>query len=72
MSIWQTKAALRFPHTARRARIFGDGQFVLAIDCGNPKILLYPDASRRQKKLIAIDRGCGYECHDKHFLLELD
>jgi hypothetical protein len=71
MSVWQDKAAIRFPHSSRRMRIFGDGRFVLGIRCGKPKILLYPTREARQRKLEQLDRGCGYECRGEHDLMEL-
>jgi hypothetical protein len=71
MTNWQEKAALRFPNSARRGRIFGDGPFVLAIGCGKPRILLYPTKDSRLKKLQSIDLGCGYECRDVHDTYDL-
>jgi hypothetical protein len=72
MSIYQQLAAARFPNSAKRARIFGDGPYVLGIACGKPKILLYPTAEARLKKLQQIDRGCGYACRDEHDLFQLE
>jgi hypothetical protein len=71
MSVWQAKAAVRFPRSHRRGRIHGDGRWVLAIACGVPKILLYPAPEARQRKLIALDRGCGMDCRDQHELFDL-
>jgi hypothetical protein len=73
MSIWQLRAAARFPRSAKRGRIFGDGKFVLGIQCGDkPKILLYPSAEARQYKLAELaERGCGYDCVSDHKITEL-
>jgi hypothetical protein len=72
MSIWQLRAAVRFPRSAKRGRIFGDGKFALGIRCGEkPKILLYPTPEARQLKLEQIERGCAYGCTGEHDTLEL-
>jgi hypothetical protein len=71
MSIWQLRAAVRFPRSARSSRIFGDGKYVLGIGCGKPKILLYPTLEARQRKLEQIERGCSYECRCAHDIFEL-
>jgi hypothetical protein len=74
MSIYHEKASARFPISARRQRICGDGPWVLAIACGNPKILLYMTEEARLKKLQQIDRGCSATCcrdvHDLFYLGE--
>ena len=73
MSIWQLRAAVRYPRTAKRGSIFGDGQFVLVNACGGrPKVLLYPTAEARQQKLAQLaERGCGYGCMGDHTTFEL-
>jgi len=73
MSIWQLRAAVRFPRSARSSRIHGDGQFVLGIQCGDkPKILLYASAGARQEKMAQLAaRGCGYDCVGDHLITEL-
>jgi len=72
MSIWQLRAAVRFPRSAKRERIFGDGKFVLGIKCGEkPKVLLYPTPEARLRKLEQIERGCGYGCMGDHDTFEL-
>jgi hypothetical protein len=72
LSHWQEAANKRYPRSAARRRIFGDGQFVLIVACKFPgKVLLYPTKEARQRKLIELDRGCCYECRDEHIIAEL-
>jgi hypothetical protein len=74
MSVFQELAAKRFPRSAQRRRIYGDGPFVLGIRCGGvPQVLLYPTQDGRQKKLQQLDRcGCGLGCTDDHDLFYLN
>jgi hypothetical protein len=73
MSIHQLRAAVQYSRIAKRGRVYGDGKFVLGIHCGEqPKILLYPTAEARQRKLEQIERGCGYGCMGDHQITELE
>lgn len=72
MSEFQQLAAKRWPRSAARRRIFGDGAFALIIMCQFPgKILLFPTAAARLRKLEQLDRGCCGDCTSDHKVAEL-
>ena len=72
MSLYQQAAAKRYPRSAARRRIFGDGPFVLLVNCQFPgKILLFQTAESRQAKLDQLASGCCFECRGDHVLAEL-
>ncbi len=72
MSAFQEAANKRWPRSAARRRIFGDGAFAMIIMCQYPgKILLFPTAAARLRKLEQLDRGCCCDCTSDHKVAEL-
>lgn len=74
MSAFQEMANKRWPRSAARRRIWGDGAFAICIGCSFPgRILLYPTAEARRRKLEQLDHGCGAaDCTGEHVLAELE
>jgi hypothetical protein len=74
LSIFQMYAQKRYPRSIRN--IAGDGRYCLVSKCKTPwRILLFPDATSRQKKIDEWERGhgcCSGDCVGSHELAELN
>jgi hypothetical protein len=73
MSLWQETANRRWPKSAARRRILGDGQFLLILACRFPStILMFQTKEARDARYESLMlKDCCASCRQDHNCAEL-